>query len=125
MPRKTWLTLFFPGLVLPALVLALFIEPDLIPDLIIGVACMIPIAACLLAAYRFPGVIERFPRLLVTSIFLLCSAAEIWFLASYGDDLLPSGASTGGRHPVHATGGYLAAWTALVLSRSEEHTSEL
>jgi hypothetical protein len=114
--RKSWLTVIFPSLTLPCLAYALFVAMDLLPYLIIGVACMIPIAVCLVVAGRFPDMIARFPHLVLVPTYLLCSATMVWFLISFGDDLLPAGTSTGGRYAVDATGDYLAAWTGLVLT---------
>jgi uncharacterized membrane protein YuzA (DUF378 family) len=114
--RRSWLTIVFPALALPCLAFALFVEMNVLPYLIIGVACMIPLVVCFTVVTRFPRVIARFPRLVLALIYLLCSAATIWFLVSFGDDLLPVGSSTGGRHAVDATGGFLAAWTGLVLT---------
>jgi hypothetical protein len=106
----------FPGLAVLGLAYSLFVVMDLLPYLIIGVACMIPLAVCLIVPYRFPRVIDRFPRIVLALIYLLCSVAMVWFLVSFGDDLLPVGSTTGGRHAVDATGNFLAAWTGLMLA---------
>jgi len=110
--------ILFPGVgSLLGLLFVLFVAPSLLPDLIIAVACMIPLVLCFVVAARVST-----SRIVLTLTFLLCSAAEVWFLASFGEDLLPSGTTAfvgnavGGYEEVDATGGYMAAWTTLVLT---------
>jgi hypothetical protein len=107
MMTRYWFTLAFPTLTLASLVFAVVVERTLIPYMIIAVACVVPLAVCFMMA-------NRVPRIVLAIIYVLCSAATIWFLASAGDHLLPAGTSTGGRYATDATGGFLAAWTGVM-----------
>jgi hypothetical protein len=104
---RYWFYTAFPTLTLASLVFAVVVERTLIPYLIIAVACVVPFAPCFLMA-------NRVPRIVLAMIYVLCSAATVWFLASAGDHLLPAGTSTGGRFATDATGGFMAAWTGVM-----------
>ncbi|MEI9982401.1 MAG: hypothetical protein WDN69_03815 [Aliidongia sp.] len=83
---------------------------DLISYIIIAVASVIPPALCFAAA-------SRVPRFLLPLVYLLGSIAMIWFLHSFGDDLLPRGTVIYFRHStIDASGDFLAAWTGLMLT---------
>lgn len=86
-------------------------DPELIVDLYIAVACVIPIILCVLSG-------DKVPTYMSPIIYIGSSVAVVWFLFVAGDFLLPAWAITrGGRgsHSHVATGGYLAAWTGLTL----------
>ena len=106
---RNLLTRIFPGLALLGLVYVIVVEMSLIPYIIIAVASVIPPAICFVAA-------SRVPRFVLPLIYLLCSAAMVWFLVSVGDDLLPTGTMIYNRHStIDASGDFLAAWTGLML----------
>jgi di/tricarboxylate transporter len=104
---RPWLSILYSIVPIAGLLFAVLIVQTIIPYMIIAVACVIPFAVCFWVA-------DRVPRVALPMIYIVCVAATIWFLATEGDHLLPVGASTGGRHPMDATGVYMAVWTGIV-----------
>ena len=85
-------------------------EMDALPYVIIAIASVIPPAACLVVS-------GRVPRLVLPLIYLLCSAAIVWFLHLAGDHLLPDGTVIYNRHStIDASGDYMAVFAAIMLT---------